>query len=118
MILMDSVYFTKKDTMNAQERHMWAGAFSRAFGFVQKRFYSQPNYIHERPTSKVNYQSPRNVKSHRTSLADARRGGNAAALAGIGALVGGVFFYTMWKVSQDDFSDVDSKGNVQEKVRE
>lgn len=42
--------------------------------------------------------------------------GNFKYLAGVMAVFVGIYYYSIWKVGQDDFSDVDAQGNVREKV--
>lgn len=41
---------------------------------------------------------------------------NAFSLSLLSIAIGSIFYYSIWKVSQDDFSDVDSKGNVRTKL--
>lgn len=42
--------------------------------------------------------------------------GNFKYLAGVAAVFLGIYYYSIWKVGQDDFSDVDPQGNVRERV--
>lgn len=42
--------------------------------------------------------------------------GNFKLLLGVMAVFTGIYYYSVWKVGQDDFSDVDEFGNVREKV--
>lgn len=53
-------------------------------------------------------------------IASARRPnryrGNYKFLASIAVIFAGIYYYSIWKVGQDDFSDVDEFGNVREKV--
>lgn len=42
--------------------------------------------------------------------------GNFKYLAAIMVLFGGIYWYSVRKVGQDDFSDVDEFGNIREKV--
>lgn len=53
-------------------------------------------------------------------IASARRTnryrGNYKFLAGIVVAFAGIYYYSIWKVGQDDFSDVDEFGNMREKV--
>lgn len=41
---------------------------------------------------------------------------NALSLSLLSIAIGSIFYYSIWKVSQDDFSDVDSKGNIRTKL--
>lgn len=42
--------------------------------------------------------------------------GNLKYLAGIAVITSGIYYYCVWKVGQDDFSDVDERGNIRERI--
>lgn len=45
-----------------------------------------------------------------------RTKGNYKFLLGTVIIFGAIYYYSIWKVGQDDFSDVDAQGNIREKV--
>ena len=45
-----------------------------------------------------------------------RTKGNYKFLLGTVIIFGAIYYYSIWKVGQDDFSDVDAEGNLREKV--
>lgn len=99
------------------------GGAAQAFG---SRSYSVQNSVDgdaatpKQQSSDAKQLYERAVRKEMGPIASARRvqryKGNFKYLAGVMAVFLGIYYYSIWKVGQDDFSDVDSEGNVREKV--
>ena len=87
------------------------------------RFYSAPAAPeHEAPKTNPHAEALHReaIQKEFGTLATGRRRspwkGNWKYLAAIAVVFGGIYYYSVWKVGQDDFSDVDAYGNMREKV--
>jgi hypothetical protein len=98
---------------------------ARNAGF-SSRFFSSPASAEPESNTKKS-SNPQAEMLHRDAIqkefgtiATSRRvshwKGNWKFLGAIAVLFGGIYYYSIWKVGQDDFSDVDAQGNFREKV--
>lgn len=96
---------------------------NRIGGFRTKSSTSTPPSSFTHPQTEPNlvetmseYLSVREYSEKMTARRVAPPKGKWLLLAGVMTLFSSIYFYSIWKVGQDDFSDVDEFGNVREKV--
>lgn len=85
------------------------------FQGLQRRFYGSDSFYEAHKVYRP--RSPRNFRSTPYDLVKSRRNGTIVFLAVLGVAVASIFSYSIAAVRQEDFADVDSKGNRPEKVR-
>lgn len=100
---------TQRNAMQTSVRTFTTDSTPKAEGAVPK---SAPRPAEALYNNAVRKQMGPIAMARRVS----RTKGNFKYLAGIVGLFFGIYYYSVWKVGQDDFSDVDSEGNVREKV--
>lgn len=98
------------------------GAAAEAFG---ARHYSTENVPSSESSKSSTFKGAQAlhdsaVRKEMGPIAQARKvqryKGNFKYLAGVMAVFAGIYYYSIWKVGQDDFSDVDPEGNVRERI--